>query len=75
MNLYRFERQFVKDYASDREALEEAGTWHDDRAAVIEKSINGRWCEHTNPLYHPQHYYGGKDGGWIYPNGMVIEVK
>ena len=73
MNMYRFEKKFVKTFVSDREAVEEACGWHDERDATIEKWIDNRWCAHSDPLYHPWAYYGGKDGGWMMPpNEQII---
>lgn len=71
MNAYRFEGHFVKELESDCAAFEEACGWYDDRDAFLEKWIDGRWCAHSDPLYHPQHYYGGKNGGWMMPDGTV----
>ena len=74
MNFYRFDYQFEKHFATDAEALTHSNTWHDDRAAVVEKWIDGRWCPHSDPIYQPQYYYGGKDGGWMDPRGKLHEV-
>ena len=68
MNKYRCEGHFIKELATDRQALEEANCWHDDRAADIEKLIDGSWCPHTTPISHPH----VKKEGWILPNGEIL---
>jgi hypothetical protein len=60
MNLHRFENKFVKSFASGREAMEESNSYYDDRAAIIEKWIDNRWCAHSDPLYHPWHTTAAK---------------
>jgi hypothetical protein len=71
MNSYRFDYKFVREFVSDQEALEEANTWHDDRPAIVEKWIDECWCPHSDPIYQPQLYFGGNDGGWMHPDGTV----
>lgn len=70
-NQYRFEGQFLKTLASDKEAFDHALGWHDERDASIEKMIGAEWCPQASPIYHPEYFYGGKDGGWITENGLV----
>lgn len=76
MNAYRFEGEFVKELPSDKEAFEYACGWYDERDASIERWIGPKigWVKHSDPLYHPQHYYGNKDGGWMMPDGSLLNV-
>lgn len=70
---YRFDGKFYNEFPTDEKAFEEANTYHDDRAATIEKwfgPIKG-WCPHSDPVYHPQFYSGEKNGGWIYNNQLI----
>jgi hypothetical protein len=40
--------------------MEESNSYYDDRAAIIEKWIDNRWCAHSDPLYHPWHTTAAK---------------
>jgi hypothetical protein len=65
---YRFEGKYVEEFADDFAALENCNSYYDDRAASIEKEIDGSWCYHTTPISHPY----SKIDGWVLPNGEIL---
>jgi len=72
---YRFERQFEKEFDHDDEAFEYACGWHDERDAIVEKWLHGKWCPAADPARHPQFFYGKADGGWIIAPNKVIPYQ
>lgn len=70
-NSYRFDGKYVRGFDSDDAAFEYAIGFHDDRSAIVEKWIDGRWIPCADPLYNPEYFYGDKNGGWMTNNGLV----
>ncbi len=71
-NRYRFEGKFEKALQNDAAAFEEANSYYDERAATIEKFIDGQWLMHSDPCNNPQFYRGKNDGGWMLSNSWYI---
>lgn len=68
---YRFDGRYVKDLKSDAEAFEEANGYHDEGCATVEKWIRGFWYPAADPIYQPQFFSDGKNGGWVTNKGLV----
>ncbi len=71
LQYYRFDGKYVVPHKTENEAFEDANGYHDEYSATVEKLIDGNWCQAADPVYQPQFFYGGKNGGWITNNGIV----
>jgi len=59
-HLYRFEGKYEKVCPDENNALgDEANSYYDERAATVEKKIDGNWC--------PADAFLGR--GWLLPDG------